>query len=822
MSAIARDSAGLLRYAARRLSKQPGFTATAVFSLALGIGANTAIFSLVNAVLIRELPLRAPEELVVVFVSTPDFEYNVFSYPDYEDLRDGTGEVFSGLAGARLIITQTDRDGGIETLIGEAVTGNLFPVLGVAAQVGRTLLPEDDESPGGHPVVMLGHDYWQSRYAGDRAAVGQEIRIGGRSYTIIGVAPESYPGSFRALTAAIYVPIMMINEVMPSDSDELEERGHHSIFVKARLRPGVSLPQAQAAADAVAAHLRELDLEEWDPDARFSFVPQEEVILYPPFDRFVRAASWLLMVVVGLVLLMACINLASFLLAKSLDRRKEIAVRLALGAQRRSLVGQLLTETALLGLLGGLAGVGLAFGLLRLLFAADLPLPVPVDLDLGLDLRVLAFSLAISLAAGVLLGLAPALQNLRGDLAQTLRSEGAGGGQGGKLRLRNALVIFQVAISLVLLLAAGLFLRSMQRLQSVDPGFGHRPTALLTFLIPATRYDEETGRVLARRLVERFEQLPGVEAVGLTDNLHLNVMNTQMMDVNVDGVEPPAGRDSYLADRAAVDEGFFEAAGIEILQGRAFERSDRSDTEPVAIISEAMARRFWGSGDPLGQMIRPGGENPDLQVIGVASDAKVRSLGEAPRAFVYRPLSQDYGSNLTAVARTAAGPERTSLELLAAAREIEPELFVWKAETMERHLGIVRLPGRLSAVLLSAFAVLALILAVVGLYGLVSYSVAQRQREMGIRMALGADGGAVVRLLVRHGAGLVLIGGAVGLLAGAVLARLLTGLLFGVSALDPTTFVVLPLVLGAAGLAAALVPALAARRIDPAAVLRAE
>ncbi len=811
-----------LRYACRRLAKSPGFTATAVLSLALGIGANTAIFSLVNAVLLRDPGVRAPEELLAVYLSVPDFEFNAFSYPDYEDLRDGTREVFAGIGGSRLMFAQADRGGDVETVGGELVTGSYFGVLGVEAQLGRTLLPEDDVARGGHPVVMLSHAYWQDRYGGDPRIVGREIRLGGRAYTIVGVTPESYVGSVRALAPSIFAPIAMAGELMPGDTDELEERGHHSMFVKARLQPGVSLPQVEAAAGAVAAHLRELDLEEWDPEGGFHFIPFDDVIVYPPMDRFIRAASWMLMAVVGLVLLMACTNLAGFLLARSVDRRKEIAVRLALGAPRGSLTAQLLTESTLLGLAGGAAGVALGAGLLRLLFAADLPLPLPIELDLGLDLRVLGFGLAISLAAGLLLGLAPALQSLRVDLSSTLRSESAGGGAGGKLALRNALVVVQVAVSVVLLLAAGLFLRSMERIQSVDPGFGREPTALFTFLIPPARYDQEQGRALSRRLALRLERLPGVKAVGLTDNLHLNVLNTMTMSVNADGVEPPPGRDAHSADTAAVDGAFFAAAGIEILEGRAFEDTDDADSPPVAIVSQAMRKKFWGGRDPIGQLIRRGGEDPDLLVVGVASDAKVRSLGEAPRSFVYQALSQEYSSFLTAVVPTAVEPGRTALEILAAAREVDPELFVWGASTMDRHLGIVRLPGQLSALVLSAFAAVALILAVVGLYGIVGYAVAQRRREVGIRMSFGAGGGDVVRLLMASGLKLLVAGAAIGLALGLALSRLLAGLLFEVSALDPVAFLFFPAVLLGAGALAALVPALAARRVDPAAVLRSE
>ena len=519
-----------LQYGARRLGRKPGFTLIAVLSLAVGIGANTAIFSLINAILLREPPLKAPEELVNLYISTPDFPYSTFSYPDFRDLRDETGEVFSGVSATRAILAQVDRDGSIEMLLGEAVSGNYFTLLGVEAQLGRTLLPEDDVAPGAHPVVVLSHGYWQSAFGGDPDVVGQAIRLNGRPYTVVGVAPVDYTGNLRGLEPPLFVPIMMMNELMATTRDEMEARGNHSIFVKARLKAGASMAEAQVATEGVALRLAEAQTDNWDPRGSFLLIPTEEVLLFPPFDRFVRAAAWLLMIVVGLVLLMACMNLASFLLAQALDRRKEIALRLALGANRRGLVGQLLTETVMLSLLGGVAGVVVAAGSLRFLLGADLPLPLPVSLDLGLDWTVLGFSLLISLIAGIFLGLVPALQSTRPDLASTLKDETVGAGRSGKWTLRNALVVAQVTVSLVLLVGAGLFLRSFQQVQSVDPGFGRNPAAILTVMVPATRFTEDEGRVFARGMLDRFGQLPGVEAVGMIDNLHLNTLNTQRLD----------------------------------------------------------------------------------------------------------------------------------------------------------------------------------------------------------------------------------------------------------------------------------------------------
>ena len=531
-----------IRDGIRSLAKRPAFTAVAILSLALGIGANTAIFSLVNAVILRDSPIERPKEVVNLYLHQASFEFGTLSYPDFEDVRDGAAEVFSDIGASHFVPLTIDRGegGGVGLAPAEAVTGSYFPMLGIEAAVGRTLLPSDDVSRGGHPVVMLDYRYWQSAFAGDPDVVGHEMRVGGRAYTVIGVGPPDFAGTVRGLTPTFYVPYMMAEEL--NGFPVFDDRGHTSLFVKARLRPGVTLPQADTAVGAVAAQLTRDRMENWDPAGQFVLLPLTDVLLFPPMDVFIRAAAWLLMVVVGLVLLLACTNLASFLLARALDRRKEIALRLALGASRGSLVRRLLTETTLLSLLAGGAGVGLAVWLLDLLATADLPLPTPVTLDLRLDRNVLGFTFGVSVVAGALLGLVPALQSTRPDVAGALRSENAGGGQPGQLRWRNALVVTQLTISLVLLVGAGLFLRSFQRVQSVDPGFGREPTALMTFLAPATRFAPDEARVYTRRLLDRFRALPGVEAVGAISNLHLNPLSQRSSDFNVDGFEPPIQR----------------------------------------------------------------------------------------------------------------------------------------------------------------------------------------------------------------------------------------------------------------------------------------
>ena len=492
----------------RALTRRPGFTAVAVLSLALGIGANTAIFSLVNAVMLREIPLEQPEELVNLYMHSPTSRFGTFSYPDYEDVRDGTTEVFSQIGASQFAPVQIDGDSGVDLVFAEAVTGSYFRLLGIDAVIGRPILPEDDVSTGSHAVVMLGHGYWQRAFGGSPDAIGQTLRVGGRAYEVVGVAPPDYPGRMRGVTPAFYAPYMMIEEL--TGAEMIEVRGNHSIFAKARLRPGVTLLQAETALAAVAADLTAAAPSGWQRTSEFVILPLGDILLFPPVDPFIRAAAWLLTVVVGLVLLLVCTNLASFLLARALDRRRDVAVRLALGASRGSLVRRVLTETTLLSLLAGSVGIGLAVFLLSLLQHADLPLPVPIELDLSLDWNVLAFTLGLSVGAGPLLGLVPALQSTHHDLASTLKSETAGGGQPGQLRWRNALIVTQLTVSLVLLVGAGLFLRSFQEVQAVDIGFGREPTALMTFMVPITRFTDDEGRLYTERLLERFRQLPGV------------------------------------------------------------------------------------------------------------------------------------------------------------------------------------------------------------------------------------------------------------------------------------------------------------------------
>jgi len=709
------------------------------------------------------------------------------------------------------------------------VTGGAFALLGVAPQLGRAIQPEDDVARGGHPVVMLSHGYWQRAFGGDPRVVGRTLQMGRRGYTIIGVAPADYRGGLPAVTPAFFVPMTMLDELMGIEM--LDRRFNHSMLVKARLAPGVARVQAAHAASLVAASLTSTRPEGWIPGEQFELVPTSDVQVVPGVDPLLRAAAWLLIAVVGLVLLLACTNLASFLVARAVDRGQEIAVRRALGASRGALARQVLVESALLGLGGAAAGLLLALALLQLLLSIDLPLPYGLRLDVAFglgwrtlfDWRVLAFTAGAGMMAGVFLGLVPAVHGTRADLGSALKAGSKGSDAPGPLRWRNAMVVAQIAMSLVLLVGAGLFLRSWQQTLAVDPGFGRAPTAILSVIMPVARTAPDAAVPRTRRLLERFRALPGATAVGLIWPLPLELSSSDT-GFTIDGRQPPAGRETFRASRATVDGGFFDAAGMTILAGRTFDDRDGRDSQPVAIISQAMARRYWPDGDALGRILRrPDPGEADLMIVGVVSDVTVRSLGEAPRDVVYQSYTQGQPlPGASFVVRTAGDPARMSLALLGAGQQVDPDLRVLQTMTMAQHLAAARLPSQIGAFLLAAFAVLGVALAAIGVYGTVRYTVAMRTREVGIRMALGADAAGVARLLASRGLRLVLVGGAIGVVASLLAARLLASLLFGVGTFDPVALAGAPLVLGAAAWLAAYLPARRASRANPLAALRAD
>jgi len=808
-----------LKYAARRLAKNPGFTAIAVLSLALGIGANTAMFSLVNAVLIRDLPVRAPQELVEVYTSEEDgYAFSTSSPPDYLDLK-ARGDVFSGVVANLTFIARIDLGGGPEVVFGELVSWDYFQVLGVPMEVGRSFVPEEDATIGTHPVAILGHQAWVQNFGADPDIVGTSVYLNNRPYVVVGVAPEAFTGSMPVIISNFFVPLMMADELR--GVSQIQRRTARNMFVKARLKPGVTVEQANASLAAFSAALQET-YPETNENRVMSVLPAGEVSLHPEVDRALVPVAGLLLTVVGLVLLIACANLASFLLAQAEDRRKEIAVRLALGAKRSALIRQLLMETALLAILGGVAGFILANWTLQLLMSFRPPMPVMVDFDVSLDRTVLFFTGGVSLLAGVLFGLAPALQATNPDITSTLKNEGTGGGRPRLFNLRNGLVVTQVAFSFVLLIGAGLFVRSLQKAQRIDPGFDTGPAALVWPMPELMGYDSpDDTRIFTDVYEERLLAHPAIYAVGQTDVLPLG-LGVQTSSFILPGVPSETLDGDHDIDNANVNAGYLDAMGIEILRGRGFQAGDRVG-DPVVIVNEAFVNRFYPGEDVIGRVIQSSG-GTEYRILGVASTTKTRTLGETPRPYVYHlqeNTPDGFFSGQFVVRGQGTGPE-----LLEAARgvldEVEPNMVIMEAKTMNDHLALMLFPPRMAALLLSVFGGLALFLAAIGIYGVVSYAVAKRTRELGIRISLGATGANVISMAVGSGMRLVLVGGVLGVVLAGAGTWVLSGFLYGIGKTALVTFAAIPLILCTVALAAAWVPAQRASRVDPVTALRSE
>ncbi|HEY6826286.1 MAG TPA: ADOP family duplicated permease, partial [Gemmatimonadaceae bacterium] len=708
----------------------------------------------------------------------------------------------------------------VESLMGELVNGDYFPLLGLHAQVGRLLGPQDDVAPGAHPVVVLSYDYWQRAFAGDPNVVNRTMRLSGRQYTVVGVAPRSYSGMINGLVPAFFAPIMMINQLQPDIRDQLAQRGNHSGFIKARLAPGASIAQARAVAQSFTSDMLKRFPSNWPAGTSILVIPASDIAVNPLLDSVVVPAAAALMVVVALVLLVACANLASFLLAQARDRRREVAIRLAIGAKRSVLVRQFLVESLLLAGAGGAAGVVLSGIALRAVLKSDLPVPIPITLDVSLDWRVLAFAIGASAAAGVLFGLLPALQATRATVVETIKNENADGGPMRRFTVRNALVVGQVSVSLALLITALLFLRSLKARATVDPGFGAAPAGMLWLAIPADRYDSTRRQLLLDDIERRMARIPGVVTVGAIDNILLNPLSQQSKLIRVPGVTPPKGKTAFDVDCAAADSGFLGSVGVTIVRGRGITAADVPGAPKVAVVNEQMARQFWPGKDAIGQTFST--DSSVYRVVGVTRTTKVRSLGEEPRPFIITSLAQEFSVTTMIVARTTGDADRTATQMLATLRDIDPALMAIQVKTMARHLAAMLLPARLGAMAFTLFAGLALALAVLGVYGVVSYAVARRTREVGIRLAVGAQPSALVRLLMREGVTLVTAGVVIGLLLGFGSAQVLRTLLYGVGSADPLTFLGAPVLLMLVGALAAFLPARRASRVDPASVLRAE
>jgi predicted permease len=805
------------RFALRMLVKQPAFTAVAVVSLALGIGPNTAIFSLVDSLLLTDWGVEDPETVLDVYSLTDEGRYFYTYYGVYELVQEGGEEIFRDVAASAQYSGNVETGGRAELLLGELVTGNYFDVLGVEAARGRTFLPEEDATPGTHPVVVVSDRFWRTRHDADPALVGSEIRLNGRSYTVVGIAPPAFRGRVApGIGTDFWAPLRMYPHLAPS------QMGNGNLLITARLAPGVTGDRARSVLDAVATRFNE-SRPERRSELELAAVTLDEILLHPNMDGFLRAVTALLFAAVGLVLLVACVNLAGFLLSRATDRRKEMAIRVAMGAGRRDILRQLLVESLLLAALGGALGLALGVGVVRLLAGMDLPLDVPVVIEAGLNGRVLLFTAGASVAAALLFGLTPALEAMRAPVAPTLRDEGRGSGSRRGGTARGVLVAGQMALSTVLLVGAGLFLRSLQEATAMEVGFDTGPAAVVTVEAWASDLTPEEQTAFAGELFRRVREMPDVRTAGLTTRLPLDLGVTNR-GFTIPGVEPPPDRDRWILELAYVSPGYFETMGIRRVEGRTVEDRDRAGERPVVVVTRAAAERFWPGESAVGRVLHRDGDPEDqLHVVGVVEDARIWSLTEPPRPYLYVPAAQGYSwGRYHVVARGDGSPAALAGRIRDAAESLEPRVFVSDVGTMDQHLAFIYFLPRLAALALLLVGGLAVVMACVGLYGMVGYSVARRTREMGIRMALGAERGRVVALVVRKGLLLVAVGGAVGLGLALATGSLVEGFLIGVSGLDPAALLGAPLLLAVLAGVAAWLPARRAAAVDPVEALRSE
>jgi predicted permease len=816
-----------LRYAARTLRKQPTFALAAILTLALGIGANTAIFTVVNATLLQRLPVPDRDRLVYV---QREKNGGVFPYPMYTALRDGA-QTFDGVAAWSGFAASLSAGDGADRTLGYLVTGNFFDVLGLAADRGRLLSPSDDVRPGGHPVVVISRELWQTRFAGRPDIIGHEIRLNGNVFTIVGVTPAGFPGPRVGTVRHLYVPMMM-QPVLRPPSDRLQSTVSW-LFLLGRLRPDRTTMQARAEIETLGTtHARAVN-PSTTPE-RMPVVPIDED--NPESRQRMRAVGFLLGGVVAAVLLIACANIASLLLAKATARRCELAVRLAIGASRARLVRQLLTESVLLSLAGGIGGLGMAWTLVQA-FQASPPPPgaLPVALDVGIDRSVLLFSIVLSLITGLVLGVAPALKASRPGLVPALKAASREGNDGGRrYDLQKLLVVGEVALAVLLLIPAGLFVRSLQAAHALDPGFDAEKLVSAPLEINLLRYTNEQAREFYRTIVERAERLPGVEWAAIA-RLAIMTGDGRIMGLMVEG--RPEYPDEFVFGQGAgvvtsdparinanvVGPGFFRTLGIPLVSGRDFDARDVEGRPPVVIINETAVRMHFKRGNPLGGRVSFNGrQGPWREIVGVVGDSAYAELGEASLPVAYLPLGQNHESSMTLYVRASVPPASLVASLRREIQELEPNLPVAGIETMTKTIGTSLYAARMGAWLLAGFGGLALLLAAIGIYGVLSFSIARRTREMGIRLALGAAPREVFLSVVRGGMTLVGAGAVIGLIGGFATARSLERFLYDVPTSDNATFAGATTLLIAVALVACVVPARRAMRVNPITALRSD
>ncbi|MHB8654555.1 MAG: ABC transporter permease [Terriglobia bacterium] len=824
MSTLLQD----LKYGIRMLAKNPGFTAVAVLTLALGIGANTAIFTIINAVLLNPLPIRDLSRLVQL--DTTDKKTMValgnatrlgVSFPNYQDYAKES-DIFSGLAAYQftaLTLSGREKPEQIQSFL---VTSNYFDVLGVNAALGRTFRPDEDQHPGGDAVAVLSYGLWTSHFGADPGIIGKPLTLNGHDYTVIGIAPRGFKGTLIfSSNDQIWIPVSMHSQVLAGFIEaNFEDRRFLDFASFGRLKPGVSEKQAEAAVQTVASRLEKQYTKD-NQGRSAALAPLADAAVGINRHDQVNLAGDVLMGAVGLVLLIACVNLANLLLSQTARREKEMSLRAALGAAGSRLMRQSLTESLLLSILGGAAGLLIGYWGRSILWSYRPPFLQQSDLALSLDGRVLAFTIAITFLTGILFGLLPAFKVSRPNLNEALKSGGRSGSMAwGHSKFRRALVISEIALALVALTAAGLFLRSLAYAQKLDPGFESNKLFVIAFNLGSQHYDQAHGEQYFRDIVDRVTAVPGVRSAAVAANFPLG--GGLARTIFREGQDMKSGDRGTLTTINDVSAGYFQTVGIPLLRGRAFSDLDRENTAPVAIVNRAMARHFWPGENPIGKRFHFIDEPILREVVGEAGDSVQFAVGEEPQPVAYLPLTQDYAPFAVLHVRTTSDPAPIIPAVREVAQSLDRNLALTNINTIGELLDLGLWAARMGAILLGVFGALSLVLAAVGIYGVLSYSVSQRVQEVGIRMALGATPREVLRLVVGQGMSLVLIGVGIGIVGALGMGRLMATLLIGVKASDPLTFVAVSLALSAVALLATYIPARRATKVDPIVALRYE
>ena len=802
------------RYAIRRLRQSIGFTIAAIVTLALGIGANATVFTLINTILFHPLAVREPQQLVTLNRGrTPNL-----SYPAYQDFRD-RNDVLSGMTAFRAMpMALSIANGNNLRIWGYEATGSYFDMLGVQPLVGRLLRAEDDDKPLAHPVLVLNYRFWQRRFAGDPGVAGKTVKINGLDYTILGVAPASFNGTELIFNPDVWVPMSMEAQIEPGNN-WLVRRQSHNIWVLGRLKAGVSKQQAEASLNRIAA---QLGREHPDTDEGTTIKLSPPGLVGNALRGPVISFSAVLMGIATLVLLLACVNLAGMLLARASDRRREIAVRLAVGARRGQLLSQLLMESLVLSIVGGAAGYLLTLWLTDLLKTWQLPFDLPVNTTLSADTHVLFFAFLAALAATLLFGFAPALQATRHDLVSALKNEASAERLRG-WHLRDILVAAQVTLCVVLVISSVLVVRSLQGALSLKIGFNPDRAVSVSFDLGLQGYKPEAGRAFQQRLIEKISAMPGIQSAGIIDNMPLRIgMNNSSVTI----VGKPVPKVSHMKQAAifVVSPGYLKASGTRLLEGRDIDAHDRADGPRVGLVNETFVKMLLPGENAIGKHFRYGGNEKatGMEIVGIVEDGKYESLGEDPAAAVFQPLAQQYDSMTTVVARTSLPTADALRAIRGAVAALDPALTLFNVGSLTDLLAMPLFPARVAAVVLGAFGLIAVVLAATGVFALVAYAVSRRTREIGIRVALGARSGQVLQLVLRRTLTLLIAGTAVGTAITFAAGPLLGAVLYGVGPRDPFTYVLAFLLMASVAALACWYPARRAMRIDPASALREE